>query len=464
MRPLVAAILVIFTAGLAEGEIQTRSVEYKEGDTVLEGYLAYDDSVKGKSPGVLIVHNWTGLDDYEKMRARMLAEMGYVAFAADIYGKGVKLSNPGEYSQQASKYRGDRALYRKRVNAGLDTLKKQEMVDPSKTAAIGYCFGGTGVLELARSGADVGGVVSFHGGLSNPNPEDAKNIKCKVLVLHGGDDPHVPPEEVAAFLEEMQPVDIQWDFHAYGNAVHAFTEKEAGDDPSRGAAYDARADRESWAAMQRFFQDLFHEGAHSEGSHPKSMGAGVSAATVPTSPEDTHPLGVGASVPDVAVRTLDGESVSLREKIAEKPTVLIFYRGGWCPYCNTHLAKLQQIEPKLVELGYQVLAVSPDRPEKLKETLDKNNLNYALLSDSSMAAARDFGLAFRVSNETVEKYKEYSIDLVDASGESHHLLPVPAAYVVDTDGVIHFAYTNPDYRTRIEPKALLAAAEEAAKE
>ena len=158
-------------------------VEYKQGDTVCEGLLVYDDLFQGKRPGIIVAHQWKGLTDYEKMRAELLALRGYVALCADVYGKGVRADNPKDAAALAGKYKSDRPLLRARINAALDFLRKQERVDSQQIAAIGYCFGGTTVLELARSGADVKGVVSFHGGLSTPTPADAKNIKAKVLAL-----------------------------------------------------------------------------------------------------------------------------------------------------------------------------------------------------------------------------------------------------------------------------------------
>ncbi len=257
MRTLAPLFLLLLFVKAAQAAIVTKAVDYKDGDTALEGFLAYDDSISGKRPGVLIVHQWKGITDNEKMRARMLAELGYVAFAVDIYGKGIRPQSTQESGQLAGRYKGDRALLRARLKAGLDELLKDPNVDPKRVGAIGYCFGGTAVLELARSGAPVAGVVSFHGGLDNPNPEDAKNIRCAVLVLHGGNDPNVPPAEVDAFLKEMRACPTQWDFVAYGHAVHSFTQKEAGNDPSKSSAYNAHADRESWDAMKRFFNDVF---------------------------------------------------------------------------------------------------------------------------------------------------------------------------------------------------------------
>lgn len=237
---------------LASAAIVGEAIEYQSVGETCEGWHAYDDSIEGKRPSVLIVHQWTGLTDYEKMRARMLAEMGYNVFALDIYGKGIR-PKPPESGKMAGKFKGDRALYRKRLSDGLAVLKGLPQTDAGKVAAIGYCFGGTGVLELARSGAKVQGVVSFHGGLGTPTPEDAKEIACEVVVLHGSIDPFVPADEVADFHREMLAANVAYTFTAYPNAVHAFTQKMAGDDPSKGAAYDASADTQSWAAMEAFF-------------------------------------------------------------------------------------------------------------------------------------------------------------------------------------------------------------------
>jgi dienelactone hydrolase len=245
------------TSGIAAAAVKTRVVEYRQGGTILEGYLAWDDAVQGRRPGVLVVHEWTGLGDYAKSRARMLAEMGYVAFAADIYGQGVRPKTPQEAMAASGKYKNDRNLMRARVLAGIEELRSSPLCDPKRVAAIGYCFGGTCVLELARSGADIAGVVSFHGGLDTPTPEDAKNIKCKVLVLHGGDDPHVPAKDVEAFENEMRAGGVDWQLVIYGGAVHAFTNPASGSDTSRGAAYDEKADRRSWQAMKAFFAEIF---------------------------------------------------------------------------------------------------------------------------------------------------------------------------------------------------------------
>ena len=249
--------MMLATGGVAEAKVRDKLVEYKDGDTVLEGYLAYDDAAKGKRPGVLVVHAWKGLDDNARKRADMLAGLGYVAFAADIYGKGVRPKDNTEAGQLAGKYKADRALLRSRVNAGYGELLKQANVDVTRTAAIGYCFGGTTVIELARSGSPVGGVVSFHGGLDSPTPADGKNIKAKVLALAGAADPNQKPDDLAGFKKELADAKVDWQFTEYGGAVHCFTDATAGNDPSKGCAYDERADARSWTAMRSFFDEIF---------------------------------------------------------------------------------------------------------------------------------------------------------------------------------------------------------------
>jgi len=254
---LIAPIVALVFSAAAQAEVQTQAIEYKHGNTVLEGYLAYDDDVQGKRPGVMVVHEWTGLGPYVKQRAKQLAELGYVAFAIDMYGKGIRPQNEKEAAAQATIYRSDRKLMRDRALAGLKVLQQNQLTDKNRIAAIGYCFGGGTVLELARSGADVAGVVSFHGNLDTPNPSDARNIKGKVLVLHGAEDPLVPVEQVLRFADEMSQAKADWQMIAYGNAVHSFTNPEAGNEQSKGVAYNASADKRSFAAMQQFFAEIF---------------------------------------------------------------------------------------------------------------------------------------------------------------------------------------------------------------
>jgi len=255
-RLAIAAVLALAMT-TARAEIVTRTVEYKQGDTVLEGYLAYDSAGPAQRPGVLVVHDWLGVGPNTRKRVEQLAGLGYVAFAADIYGKGVRPPSAKEAGPLAGKYKADRALLRARVVAGLDQLRAQKNVDAKRVAAIGYCFGGTTVLELGRSGAEVAGLVTFHGGLDNPTPADARNIKGKVLALHGADDPYVPAPQVQAFEDEMRAAGVDWVLVKYSGAVHSFTIPDAGNDNSKGAAYNATADRRSWKAMQDFFAEIF---------------------------------------------------------------------------------------------------------------------------------------------------------------------------------------------------------------
>jgi dienelactone hydrolase len=257
MKRGLISLCILLSAASLHAEVRFQKVEYQQGDTTCEGLLVWDDAFAGKRPGVLIAHQWKGVTDYEKKRAEMLAKMGYIALCADVYGKGVRADNPRDASALAGKYKEDRKLLRARINAALDFFKKQERVDTQKIAAIGYCFGGTTVLELARSGTGVKGVVSFHGGLGTPSPQDARNIRGKVLVLHGADDPFVPDQEVLAFQKEMRDAKVDWQLVGYGGAVHSFTDWNAGNDNSKGAAYNAQADARSWEAMKTFFAELF---------------------------------------------------------------------------------------------------------------------------------------------------------------------------------------------------------------
>ena len=254
-----ALLLITVTLPFASGDIQTKIVEYSDGDVTLQGFVALDPDKTGDgAPGVLVVHQWMGQTEYEQNRCRQLADLGYVAFALDIYGKDVRPSNPGEAGATAGIYKTDRKLYRRRLNLGLQQLRAQQQVQKDKIAAIGYCFGGTGVLELARSGADISGVVSFHGGLDSPSPDDAKNIQARLLVCHGADDPFVPSSDIDAFKSELNAAKVDWQMIYYSNAVHSFTQPMAGNDNSRCAAYNQKADHRSWLAMRQFFDELFN--------------------------------------------------------------------------------------------------------------------------------------------------------------------------------------------------------------
>jgi dienelactone hydrolase len=253
------AALGLLLAAEAGAEIKTEVITYKHGDVTLEGYLSYENAIKGKRPGIVVVHEWMGHNAYVRKRADQLAKLGYVAFAVDMYGKGVLAKDAKEAAALASIYKNDRKLMRNRAAAGFEVIRKHPLADPENLAAAGYCFGGTTVLEMARAGLPLNGVVCFHGNLDTPSPEDAKNIRGKVLVLHGADDPNVPKEEIAAFQEEMRKAKVDWQMVYYGGAVHSFTNPDAGNDPSKGVAYNEKAERRSWETMATFLEELFED-------------------------------------------------------------------------------------------------------------------------------------------------------------------------------------------------------------
>lgn len=253
---LAAPALLVALAGPANAKLHTETVEYKDGDKPLEGYLALDDAGPAKKPAILVVHDWMGVTPETKRRADMLAGLGYVVLAVDIYGKGVRPTDMKSAAAESGKWKGDRAALRKRVHAGLDLLLAHKRVDQTHVVGLGYCFGGLVALELARSGAALAGTVVFHGALDTPTPADAKAIKGKVLALQGGDDPFVPAAQVDAFEKEMRDAQVDWQVVSYGGAVHAFTISNAGNDNSKGAAYNEKADRRSWEAMKAFLAEV----------------------------------------------------------------------------------------------------------------------------------------------------------------------------------------------------------------
>jgi dienelactone hydrolase len=240
----------------ASAAIQTGPVEYSSNGDVMEGYIAYDDAVTSPRGGIIIVSDWMGLRQFTKDKANDLAKQGYVVLAADVYGKGISPANADEAKQLANKYKSDRPLLRARIQAAYDKLTSMKQVDAKKILVMGYCFGGTTALELARSGVPLVGTVTFHGGLSNPTPENANNIHGRVLVLHGADDPFVPPAEVKAFKDEMKKAGVDIRFVAYSGAVHAFAVPTAGNDPSKGAAYNEQADKLSWMEFENFLSEV----------------------------------------------------------------------------------------------------------------------------------------------------------------------------------------------------------------
>jgi dienelactone hydrolase len=237
--------------------VKSKTVEYKMGQETFEGLFVYPQTSKGKVPGVLMVHNWLGISDETKKQAERVAKLGVAVFAVDVYGKGVRASEAKAAVALAGKYKSDRKLFRERLLRGLEVLRVQKGVEAGEIVAVGYCFGGTGAIELARAGADVKAVVSFHGGLDSPNPADGKNIKARVLVLQGADDPYVKASDIVAFQNEMRAHGVDWQMTVYGGAVHSFTDVSAGSDVKTGAAYNEKADARSFQTFTDLLNDLF---------------------------------------------------------------------------------------------------------------------------------------------------------------------------------------------------------------
>jgi len=251
--------LLLVSLSQAEAKVQSKTIDYKDGDVALQGYLAWDDAIKGKRPAVLVVHEWWGLNDYARRRANMLAEMGYVAFALDMYGKGRVTTHPAEAREWSGVIRQKVKEWQQRAQLGLDVLRREETVDAERVATIGYCFGGATVMQLAYAGAPVKGVVSFHGSLPAPEPGQGKDIKAKVLVCHGADDGFIPPEEIKRFCEALNHGKADWQFVSYSGARHSFTNPEADKVGIEGIKYNANADRRSWEHMRFFLREVFGE-------------------------------------------------------------------------------------------------------------------------------------------------------------------------------------------------------------
>lgn len=257
MRMHVAVWVVLLLPVIGRAKVVSRPIEYKQGDTTFEGYLAYDDAKEGKRPGVLIVHEWWGLNDYAKKRANLLAELGYVALAADMYGKGIIATDVKRAGELAGGLKGKPQELRARARLALDTLKANEHVDPQRVAAIGYCFGGTTVMELAYSGADLSGVVSFHGSVTLPKSDEVGKIKAKMLICTGADDPMIPLKEVDSLSDALKAGKVDYEILIYSDAKHSFTNPNADKVGLDGVGYNAVADRRSWAHMRVFFDELF---------------------------------------------------------------------------------------------------------------------------------------------------------------------------------------------------------------
>lgn len=264
MRTIGAVCMALTLTATALAEIKTKAVEYKHGDTVLEGYMVWDDSKKEPQPGVILVHEWWGVTEHTKNMTRKVAEMGYVAFAIDMYGKGVVTDSVDQAGKLAGQFKGDPNLMRDRAKSGFDEFVRQPQVDKTRVAAIGFCFGGTTVLNMAYSGLDLRGVVSFHGGLVPPADADMGRIKAKILVLHGADDPLIPDVAIKGFQEGMRKAKADWQMVYYGNAVHSFTNPGADKVGIDGVKYDASADARSRGHMKVFFDEVLASGDRSK--------------------------------------------------------------------------------------------------------------------------------------------------------------------------------------------------------
>lgn len=262
-RSLLAAVLLFLPvislpAAPADVPIETKTVTYQIGSDTFEGCVSRPVKVEGKVPGILVAHDWTGYGPFPKARAEQLAKQGYIALVLDMYGKGIHANNPDEAGKLAGAFYKTPGLFATRAQAALAELLKQPGVDPERIGGIGFCFGGATVLELARSGANVRGVVTFHGSLKTQSPAAAGTIKAKeILVLHGSRDPLVPPADVAGFMTEMNAAKVPFRLVAYPDAVHAFTNPEAGNDPSKPTAYNAPAAEAAYGEMDAFFARLF---------------------------------------------------------------------------------------------------------------------------------------------------------------------------------------------------------------
>lgn len=260
-----AGVLCVMAASsAARAAIKTQTIEYKDGETNLKGFVAYDDSIAAPRPGVLVVPEWWGLTDYPRHRAEMLAQLGYVAFVADMYGEGKTTDDPKVAGEWSGAVKKDPALMRRRAQAGLAELVKQPNVDRARLAAIGYCFGGSTILELARGGDELQkasmpllGIVSFHGGLPTVKADDLKQMKAKVLIETGAEDPAVPLDSVMAYESALKQAGVDYDVTIYSKTRHAFTNPDADRHHIPIIAYNATADHRSWAAMKNFFAEIF---------------------------------------------------------------------------------------------------------------------------------------------------------------------------------------------------------------
>jgi len=255
LRLMIALAVLGCVAVPGEAAVQTKKIAYKVGDQEFIGHLAWDDAVSGKRPGVLVVHEWWGLNDYARRRAEQLAKLGYIAFACDMYGDGKSTQHPNEAMEMATHVRQNLAEWQKRANLALDLLKQQPQCDSSRLAAIGYCFGGSTALVLAYSGADLDAVVTFHAALPVPTPEQAQAIKPTIVVCHGAQDGFIPEETIQHFRKALDDAHVDYEMDYYAGTRHSFTVPDADKHGNPGMAYNKKADERSWSRMLRLFDE-----------------------------------------------------------------------------------------------------------------------------------------------------------------------------------------------------------------
>ena len=262
MKTITLLLLTLGLTSVAQAKIIAEQIDYESGNQTMKGYLAYDDAISGKRPGVIVIHEWWGHNDYARSRARQLAALGYTAFALDMYGEGKTANHPKRAASFSNAVWKNLPQAHQRFQAAYDILARHETVN-TELAAIGYCFGGAMVLEMARSGFDLKGVASFHGSLNNAAPLPDKAYRAKVLVANGGDDPFVKPEHIKAFRKSMKNANIDLEYISYPGAKHAFTNPDAtalGEKFGLPLAYNAEADKRSWEALQAFLKRVFDSG------------------------------------------------------------------------------------------------------------------------------------------------------------------------------------------------------------
>lgn len=463
-----ACLLLIATT--SDAGIRTYERAYTIDRERHVGFFAIPEDADGPVPGVLVCHAWWGHDGFARQKAEELAELGYAAFVLDMYGEGRYVETVPEAQQLVSGVYADRELMRRRARAGLEVLATHEEVDARYLGAIGYCFGGTVALELARSGADLDAVVSFHGNPSTPVP-DASQVKATLLVLNGAADELVPQRDIDSFHSEMERSGVDYVFINYGGALHSFTEPEADARGMRSVGYDKNADERSWEAMRALFRERLT--APPGGTLAAKLAARkqdfITRAPVDTARvydegvETVRKTGieldaknVGDTAPGFSLPNATGQTVRLAELLEDGPVVLTWYRGGWCPYCNIALRDLQERLPEFERLGATLVAVSPELPDKSLDTQEKNELEFVVLSDEGNRVAGAYGIAFKLPEPVVDKFRG-RLDIPAYNGDESWSLPLAATYVIDRSGTIRWAFVDADYRNRAEPADVLEA-------